>query len=115
MALKNERKAVRINSLNLSYIGITEDNEIIKQTIGRTLNVSESGILLETHFPIDSKQIVALSLALEDELIDMQGEVVYSRPGEEDMFETGVKFLEMTEASHQVLQRYINTFRQQSL
>jgi c-di-GMP-binding flagellar brake protein YcgR len=114
MTSKNERKAVRLNSLNLSYIGIDENNEIIKQAIGRTLNVSESGILLETHFSIDSKQIVSLTLALEDELINMKGEVVYSRPGEENLFETGVKFLEIDEASQQVLKKYIKTFRQQS-
>lgn len=113
MTSKEQRKAVRINSLNLSYIGIDENNVTVKQAMGRTLNVSENGILLETHFPIDAKQIVSLSLALEDDLIDMKGEVVYSRQGEEDKFETGIKFIEVKEASRQVLKKYIQAFQKQ--
>jgi len=113
MTSKEQRKSVRINSLNLSYIGIDENNVTVKQAMGRTLNVSESGILLETHFPIDAKQIVSLSLALEDDLIDMKGEVVYSRQGEEDKFETGIKFIEVKEASQQILKKYIQAFNKQ--
>ena len=114
MTSKEQRKAVRINSLNLSYIGIDENNVTVKQAMGRTLNVSENGILLETHFPIDSKQIVSIALALEDDLIDMKGEVVYSRQGQEDKFETGIKFIEVKEASQQILKKYIQAFKKQT-
>ena len=113
MTSKEQRKSVRINSLNLSYIGIDENNVTVKQAMGRTLNVSENGILLETHFSIDSKQIVSLCLALEDELIDMKGEVVYSRRGEEEKYETGIKFIEMKEASQLILKKYIQAFKKQ--
>ena len=112
--MENEkRKSLRINSLNLSYIGINEDNEIVRQAIGRTLNVSESGILLETHFPIESKQIVSLSLALEDDLINMTGEVVYSRPGDDEKFETGIKFINLDNDTQKVLKVFIKEFRTQ--
>ena len=111
MTSKEQRKSVRINSLNLSYIGIDENNVTVKQAMGRTLNVSEHGILMETHFPIDSKQIVSLSLALEDDLIDMKGEVVYSRPGEKDKYETGIKFIEVQESSQRILNKYIQAFK----
>jgi len=111
MILNEQRKAVRINSLNLSYIGIDENNVTIKQAMGRTLNVSENGILLETHFPIDSKQIVSLSLALEDDLVDMKGEVVYSRPGEAAKYETGIKFIEVDEGVQLILKKYIQAFK----
>jgi len=112
--MENEkRRSLRINSLNLSYIGINEDNEIVKQAIGRTLNVSESGILLETHFPIESKQIVSLSLALEDDLINMTGEVVYSRPGDDEKFETGIKFIDLDDNTQEILKVFIKEFRSQ--
>jgi len=113
MTSKEQRKSVRINSLNLSYIGIDENNVTVKQAMGRTLNVSENGILLETHFPIDSKQIVSLCLALEDDLIDMKGEVVYSRAGEEDKYETGIKFIDVNESSQLILKKYIQVFKKQ--
>ena len=108
---QDKRRAIRINSLNLSYIGINEDNEIVNQAIGRTLNVSESGILLETHFSIHSRQIVSLSLALGDDLINVMGEVVYSRPGDEEKFETGIKFLDLDDEAQQTLKVFIEEFR----
>jgi c-di-GMP-binding flagellar brake protein YcgR len=111
MTSTEQRKTVRINSLNLSYIGIDENNVTVKQAMGRTLNVSANGILMETHFPIDSKQMVSLSLALEDDLINLKGEVVYSRPGENDRYETGIKFIEVDEASQLTLKKYIQAFK----
>jgi c-di-GMP-binding flagellar brake protein YcgR len=111
MTSTEQRKTVRINSLNLSYIGIDENNVTVKQAMGRTLNVSANGILMETHFPIDSKQMLSLSLALEDDLINLKGEVVYSRPGENDRYETGIKFIEMDEASQLTLKKYIQAFK----
>ena len=111
MTSTEQRKTVRIKSLNLSYIGIDENNVTVKQAMGRTLNVSANGILMETHFPIDSKQMVSLSLALEDDLINLKGEVVYSRPGENDRYETGIKFIEVDEASQLTLKKYIQAFK----
>lgn len=107
----DKRRAVRIDSLNLLYVGIYENNQIVKHAMGRTLNVSESGILLEMHFPIDTQTNVSISLALEDDLINLNGEVVYSRTGEEEKYETGIKFLEMDETARLTLTKYIEMFR----
>ena len=46
MVSQDKRKHFRVNSLNLSYVYVDGNNDEEKQTIGRTLNVSESGILL---------------------------------------------------------------------
>jgi hypothetical protein len=44
MDTQEKRKHARFNSLNLSYVCLDENNQVIKQGMGRTLNVSESGI-----------------------------------------------------------------------
>ena len=111
---KDNRKDFRINSLNLSYIGITENNEIVKQAIGRTLNISERGILLETHFPVKSKQLVSLSLALEDDLIHVKGEVIYCRLGGKEKYETGIRFLELDSETQQTLEVFLKEFKAQA-
>jgi len=72
MTTREKRKHTRINSLNLSYVCLDENNQIFKQGMGRTLNVSESGILLETHFPIDDQYIVRLILGLEEDLVEIK-------------------------------------------
>ena len=65
MTSENKRKHERIQSLNLSYICLDEDNNIVKQGMGRSLNISESGILLETHFPIEPNHTIQLTISLE--------------------------------------------------
>jgi hypothetical protein len=79
MATQEKRKHARFNSLNLSYVCLDENNKIIKQGMGRTLNVSESGILLETHFPIDKSHIVTLTLGLGEDLVDIKGRPIHTR------------------------------------
>ncbi len=110
---KDKRKHHRIDSLNLSYISVDENDNIIKQGMGRTLNISESGILLETNFLIDSHHVLFLSVGLEDELVDIKGKVVYCRAGEDKKFETGIEFLEIDDASLQILKKFIKVFRNQ--
>ena len=72
MTSENKRKHERIQSLNLSYICLDEDNNIVKQGMGRTLNISESGILLETHFPIDMIYKLRKEIRAYDELSNRQ-------------------------------------------
>lgn len=82
--------------------------------MGRTLNVSEIGIQLETHVPIDSQNTVLLTIALEDNLMmDINGRVIYSKAGQAGMFECGIEFEEKSEATLQILKKYIKAFEEQ--
>lgn len=107
MATKEKRKHARISSLNLSYVCLDENNQIIKQGMGRSLNVSESGILLETHFPIDDRQIVILTLGLEEDLVDIKGRPIHSRTNDEGKYEVGIEFVEPDAKAHRALKKFI--------
>jgi hypothetical protein len=111
MAIKEKRKHARFNSLNLSYVCLDENNEIIKQGMGRTLNVSESGILLETHFPIEKTYIVTLTLGLKENLVDIKGRPVHSSTNAEGKHEIGIEFLEPDGKTRKVLKDFIDTFK----
>ncbi|MGB2928275.1 MAG: PilZ domain-containing protein [Desulfobacterales bacterium] len=114
MTTENRRKHVRINALNLiSYSCIDETVQAVAQGMGRTLNVSQDGILLETHVPIDPKHTVALAIGLEDDLINIKGRVVFSMAGGEERFEAGIEFIDTDEAALEVLKKYIKAFREQ--
>ena len=114
MTTKDRRNHSRINALNLiSYNCIDETGQTVAQGMGRTLNVSEDGILLETHVLIDPKYTVALAIGLEDDMIDIEGNVVYSNPGEEERYESGIEFIKTTESTLEILKRYIEAFREQ--
>lgn len=111
MESQNKRVHRRVNSLNLlAYVCLDPDNEVVKQGMGRTLNVSQSGILLETHQPLDPFYQVMLTIGLEEDLIDIRGKIVYSRNGAEGKFETGIHFIDVAENQIELLKKYIAAF-----
>jgi len=89
-----------------------ESGQVILQGMGRTLNVSEGGILLETHVQIEPKHAVSLTIGLEDDLIDIKGTVVSSKPGEDDKFESGIQFSDIGETELIILKLYIKAFQE---
>ena len=107
MTSENKRKHERIQSLNLSYICLDEDNNIVKQGMGRTLNISESGILLETHFPIEPKYTVKLTISLEENLLDITGKPVHVKPIDEGKFQIGIHFTDLDENATKLLHDFI--------
>jgi len=112
--IKNEkRKSARIASLNLSYIQIGGKDEPEKHTMGRTLNVSECGILLETHFPVEINSDLLLSIGLGEEVVDIKGKVVHTAECKNDKYEMGVEFVDMDEITKKVLKKFINAFKQE--
>ena len=108
MTTENQRKHQRIESLNLSYVCLDENNQMVKQGMGRTLNISESGILLETHFPIESEYLVILTIALEEDLLEIKGKPIHDRSNEAGKFEIGIEFLEPDQESIRILENFIN-------
>jgi c-di-GMP-binding flagellar brake protein YcgR len=114
MTTEEKRKHARISSLNLSYVCLDENNQIIKQGMGRSLNVSESGILLETHFPIDDQQTVILTLGLEEDLIDIKGRPIHSHTNDEGKYEVGIEFLEFDAKARKALKKFIAAFQKKN-
>ena len=108
MTSENKRKHERIQSLNLSYICLDEDQNIVKQGMGRTLNISESGILLETHFPVEPKHVVQLTISLEENLLDLKGKPVHVRSIDEGKYEIGIQFVERDKSTSGLLKKFIN-------
>lgn len=108
MTSENKRKHDRIQSLNLSYICIDEDENIVKQGMGRTLNLSETGILLETHFPIELNHVVQLTISLEEDLLDIKGKPVHVRPRDQGKYEIGIQFVELDPSAYQIIKKFVN-------
>lgn len=108
--IKNQRKHFRLDSLNLLHIAIYENDILIKQGIGRTLNVSESGIMLETHFPIDQKNNVMVSIGLEEDLVEIKGKVIHATQHNNDKYKIGIKFNKITKSDLEIVKRYITNF-----
>lgn len=110
----NKRKHERFDALNLlSYVTLDSDGKEWNQGMGRTLNISESGLQLETNEPIQTKYILLISIGIEDELVDIKGKVVYTNRGEANMFEAGIEFIEVKPEAMANLKKYISEFNEQ--
>ena len=108
MTSENKRKHERIQSLNLSYICLDEDKNIVKQAMGRTLNISTTGILLETHFPIELEHTIQLTVSLEENLLDITGKPVHVRPIDGGKYQIGIQFIDLDENATNMLQKFIS-------
>jgi hypothetical protein len=111
MAIKEKRKHFRIDSLHLlNYLHYGDSEDDVTQGMGRTLNVSESGILLETHTPIGPEENVSLTIGIEEEMVDIKGKVIYSNKNAAGMFEAGIEFFVMNDSAKEILKAYIEAF-----
>jgi hypothetical protein len=113
MTNQEKRKFIRIDSLNLSYVLVDGTNDEEKQTMGRTLNVSESGIRLETHVPVELNSTLTLTIGLEEDLVDIKGRVVHSAKTRDGRYQLGVEFFEKDEKASQILKKFLKAFRKQ--
>ncbi len=111
MTTKENRRYERVASLNLLHFTGYRNDVIIKQGMGRTLDVSESGILLETHFLMELQDQLSLTIGLEDDLVEMKGRVVYCNEEEGGKFKMGIEFFEVDNKALQILKQYIVLFK----
>ncbi len=113
MSGADKRRSERKNSLNLlDYVLLNEAGEPYNRAMARTLNVSEKGILLETHIELPTDQIMILTLGLEDDLVEIKGRVTHSDSCRTDTEKccAGIEFIEMDENDIRVLRRYLRAF-----
>ena len=109
--MEEHRKHKRIDSTNLlNYVCLDETGEACAQGMGRTLNVSESGILLETYASLDPETTVSLTIGMEEEIIDIKGTAIYSQKNDTGSYETGIEFIDIQPAELTVLQKFIEAF-----
>lgn len=108
---QDNRRHARYDALNLLHYQVPCDEQPTQQGMGRTLNVSQSGILLETHAPVGDGETVMLTIGLADDLVVIQGEAVHCQPTTGGRCNIGIRFNEMDEASRRTLDRYIELFQ----
>ena len=110
---KSERRHyIRPESLNLlDYLIVDDQGRQGNYSMGRTLNVSKGGILMETHIPLPPGQQVMITLGLQDELIDIMGRIVYSTY-DAGRHQNGIEFFHVAENDQKILDRYVKTFHE---
>ncbi len=113
--MTENRKHSRVDSIYLlNYVHLDENDNAIMQGMGRTMNVSESGIMLETHVSLGKNETIDVVLGLQEEMLTIRGKVIFSRAAKYDMYQSGIQFLDIDDSSFHFLKLYIKAFHKKS-
>lgn len=109
--MNEKRKHSRVDSIYLlNYVHLDENDKQVMQGMGRTINVSESGIMLETHVAFSENDTVDVVVGLKEDMVTIRGKVIFTRPAESSRYQSGIQFLAIEDASLETLRRYIDAF-----
>jgi hypothetical protein len=101
----------RVKTCNLiSYMAIKENGAITDLGMGRALNVSQNGIFLETPRLVFSDYISLMSVDLDNNLIEIKGEVIYSGINRSGMVGNGIRLQGEHHENIQFATRLIKVF-----
>ncbi len=113
--MNEKRKHSRVDSIYLlNYVNLDENEKEMMQGMGRTINVSESGIMLETHVAFNENDTVDVVVGLKEDMVTIRGKVVFSRTTDTGLHQSGIQFLTIEDASLETLRRYIEAFNAMS-
>lgn len=113
--MDERRKHDRVESIYLlNYVHLGKNNKILMQGMGRTLNVSETGIMLETHVPFSQDDDMDVVVGLKNDMVTIRGKIIFSKTIKKGKHQAGIQFSAIDEVSLSTLRRYIEAFNKLS-
>jgi hypothetical protein len=104
---QERRRSGRYETLNLlDNIVLGKKGEPVGRAMGRTLNISEVGLLFESHVAYEPEQTLVITIALEDDLVEIKGQVRHLEPSG-DKFRLGIEFIEIDAEDREILKRFL--------
>jgi hypothetical protein len=106
-----KRKYQRVKTVNLvSYVSLDDNGKPLDQGMGKTLDISQGGLLMETKVPIEAKYITLMSINMKDELVKIKGKIVYCIKEDSNIFHIGIRFKEANDAIRDIVVGMIKVF-----
>ena len=110
----DRRKYPRISiSRGVDYICLDDKLQKIEEGKGKVLhilNISQGGVLMETPKVINSKNILIVTLDLEDNRIKIGGEVIHSRELDPNGALTGIRFVKPYTKQREIIAKFIRAY-----
>ena len=112
MTPAEHRKFIRYDSLHLlDYLVIDDEGNPGVYSMGRTIDVSVDGLKLETAQPLNANTHLAVTVGIEDDLIELQGRTTHAHPYN-GRFLSGIAFIKISKEGRRIFSRYVEAFRQ---
>jgi len=94
----DRRKCPRVNTTNLiSHVTIDETGRWIFQGMSSAIDISRTGILLETAQPITPGCLSMMTVDMHNNLIEIKGELMYCSKSGPSTYHSGIKFISTDE------------------
>ena len=74
----------------ISYVFTNEKGSIVQQNMGVVLNISQSGILIETADSVFSKYVLLTSVDLNGNVIEVKGKIAYCKKNKSTKYRVGI-------------------------
>jgi hypothetical protein len=99
----------RLETLNLvSFLHRDEEGKVDLEVVGRTLDLSEGGILLEIPHTVPStNKEVEVTLGIRDNVIQTVGEIVHLRELENGHFGLGISFKDLSDTDAAIIAGFL--------
>jgi hypothetical protein len=100
----------RLETLNLVSLSHKDpDGRVDLEIVGRTLDLSEGGILLECSqaVPSENKEVEVI-LGIREHVIKVKGEIVHTRDLEDENVGLGIAFRDLSDDDADVINGFMN-------
>ena len=88
------RKHQRVKTQNLiSLFSFDETGRLLSEGMGKALDISKGGMLLETPYPIEKGDLSLMAVDLMNNLFEIKGKLVYTKTTSTGMYLSGIEFI----------------------
>ena len=110
--MTDRRKDPRLDSLLLLHLETYDGDAVAGQGMGRTIDISRSGVRLETRFPIDAaeKKPILVAIGVRNKVVEIRSQIVRTSSPEPGVFHYGIQFMEQDPKKLKILDAYIQAF-----
>ena len=108
----NRRGSIRLKMIYPAlYTRYDDQGRAYDRKMSRSMNVSLGGVKLQSSYPVDSGEVLNISMALRENLINFKGKVVYVTGSEDQGFELGISIEDIAGQDKIALTRFIYYFK----
>ena len=111
-SFQDRRGSIRLKMIYPAiYTRFDNQGRPYDQKISRSMNVSQGGVRLQSSFLVGSGEVLDITMALGENLVTFQGEVIYVKPSEDESFELGISIKDIENGDKNTLTRFIENFK----
>jgi len=91
--MADRRKFPRTKTRNLiSHVSVDQNGKVLSQGMGKALDISQGGLLLETPYPIEVGEISLMAVDKNTNLLEIKAELVYCKKAVLGKYHSGIEF-----------------------